>query len=167
MKKLAVLSVATTMVLSGMGPSFAENSGDEHSAQSRGGFGDSGVMNSRSYGGYDRCNIYRCGGYRHSHYGGDYYGNDYYRHYNNHYDNGYYRHYHDGYYRHHDNGAGALIGGLAAGAIIGGLIASQPHGYPVGNSHVDWCYSRYRSYRAYDNTYQPYYGPRRQCYSPY
>ncbi|RWQ89654.1 MAG: BA14K family protein [Mesorhizobium sp.] len=36
-----------------------------------------------------------------------------------------------------------------------------------GDSHVEWCYSRYRSYRAYDNTYQPYYGPRRQCISPY
>ncbi|WP_348631649.1 BA14K family protein [Mesorhizobium sp. M6A.T.Cr.TU.014.01.1.1] len=32
---------------------------------------------------------------------------------------------------------------------------------------MEWCYSRYRSYRAYDNTYQPYYGPRRQCISPY
>ncbi len=33
--------------------------------------------------------------------------------------------------------------------------------------HVDWCYDRYRSYRESDNTYQPYNGPRRQCYSPY
>ncbi|MBB3318687.1 putative membrane protein [Rhizobium sp. BK181] len=148
MKKLAVLVLAIATSLAGVGPSFAENSGDEHSAQSRGGFGDSGVRNSRSF---DRCSIYRCGGYRHGGYGNRYYGNRY----------------HDGYYRHHDNDAGALIGGLAAGAIIGGLIASQPQAGPVGNSHVDWCYSRYRSYRAYDNTYQPYYGPRRQCYSPY
>lgn len=36
-----------------------------------------------------------------------------------------------------------------------------------GNAHVRWCYNRYRSYRAYDNTFQPNYGPRRQCYSPY
>lgn len=35
------------------------------------------------------------------------------------------------------------------------------------NSHVSWCYQRYRSYRAYDNSFQPYYGPRRQCRSPY
>jgi hypothetical protein len=34
-------------------------------------------------------------------------------------------------------------------------------------AHVEWCYNRYRSYRAYDNSYQPYYGPRRQCVSPY
>lgn len=35
------------------------------------------------------------------------------------------------------------------------------------SSHTEWCYARYRSYRAYDNTYQPYNGPRRQCYSPF
>lgn len=57
-----------------------------------------------------------------------------------------------------------------AGAIIGGAIAPQPA--PVyrsqsGSAHVRWCYNRYRSYRAYDDTYQPYDGPRRQCYSPY
>ncbi|CDM57507.1 MULTISPECIES: BA14K family protein [Rhizobium] len=153
MKKLAVLVLAIATSLAGVGPSFAENSGDEHSAQSRGGFGDSGARNSR---GFDRCSIYRCGGYRHGRYGDRYYGN--------HSGNRYYR---DGYYRGHNSDAGALLGGLAAGAIIGGLIASQPVARPVGNSHVDWCYSRYRSYRAYDNTYQPYYGPRRQCYSPY
>lgn len=35
------------------------------------------------------------------------------------------------------------------------------------NSHVEWCYARYRSYRAWDNTYQPNHGRRRQCLSPY
>lgn len=39
--------------------------------------------------------------------------------------------------------------------------------YRVSNAHVNWCYNRYRSYRAWDNTYQPYNGPRRQCWSPY
>lgn len=33
--------------------------------------------------------------------------------------------------------------------------------------HSDWCANRYRSYRHYDNTFQPYGGPRRQCYSPF
>ncbi|PRD43480.1 BA14K family protein [Phyllobacterium phragmitis] len=50
------------------------------------------------------------------------------------------------------------------GAIIGGAIANQNRG---GSAHVRWCYNRYRSYRAYDNTYQPYNGPRRRCVSPY
>jgi BA14K-like protein len=36
-----------------------------------------------------------------------------------------------------------------------------------GSAHVQWCYDRYRSYRAYDNTFQPYSGPRQQCWSPY
>ena len=86
----------------------------------------------------------------------------------------YYRdsYYRDRYYRRHrDSNVGAIIGGLAAGAIIGGALAQPryvtPRRYVGGNAHVNWCYSRYRSYRAYDNTYQPYGGPRRQCYSPY
>ncbi|MBB5752999.1 BA14K family protein [Prosthecomicrobium pneumaticum] len=33
--------------------------------------------------------------------------------------------------------------------------------------HVRWCEARYRSYRAWDNTFQPYNGPRRQCRSPF
>lgn len=70
------------------------------------------------------------------------------------------RYYRDRYYR-HDN-TGAIIGGLAAGAIIGGIIASQPR-VSAGSSHADYCYSKYRSYRASDNTYQPTSGPRRQC----
>jgi hypothetical protein len=64
------------------------------------------------------------------------------------------------------NNAGAIIGGFAAGAIIGGALAAQPRQYS-GNSNTQWCYNRYRSYRAYDNTFQPNHGPRRQCYSPY
>lgn len=37
----------------------------------------------------------------------------------------------------------------------------------LSRAHVNWCYNRYRSYRAYDNTFQPYGGPRQQCWSPY
>lgn len=84
---------------------------------------------------------------------------------------GYYRDGYRRYYRDRDNDAGAFIGGLAAGAIIGGLL-SQPRYYngprvAGGSPHTRWCYARFRSYRAWDNTYQPYNGPRRQCYSPY
>jgi hypothetical protein len=43
---------------------------------------------------------------------------------------------------------------------------ASPAYYGRGN-HEAWCYARYRSYRAYDNTFQPYYGPRRQCIGPY
>ncbi|KKX34316.1 BA14K family protein [Rhizobium sp. LC145] len=75
--------------------------------------------------------------------------------------------------RHRDrSNFGAALGGFAAGAIIGGALA-QPRYAPAprysggGSAHVNWCYSRYRSYRPYDNTFQPYNGPRRQCYSPY
>jgi hypothetical protein len=39
--------------------------------------------------------------------------------------------------------------------------------YRLPAAHVRWCHNRYRSYRAWDNTFQPYNGPRRQCRSPY
>lgn len=55
-----------------------------------------------------------------------------------------------------------------AGAIIGGTMNQAPAARSRGGSaHVQWCYDRWRSYRASDNTYQPYNGPRRQCVSPY
>ncbi|WP_429123257.1 BA14K family protein [Ensifer sp. 4252] len=44
---------------------------------------------------------------------------------------------------------------------------AQPRRYYGGNSHTSWCYSRYRSYRAWNNTFKPYYGACRACYSPY
>lgn len=34
-------------------------------------------------------------------------------------------------------------------------------------AHVDWCAARYRSYDVRTDTYQPYHGPRRYCWSPY
>lgn len=53
---------------------------------------------------------------------------------------------------------------FATGIIIGGAIASQPRAsYRGMTEHQEYCMQRYRSYRAYDNTYQPNYGPRRQC----
>lgn len=69
---------------------------------------------------------------------------------------------------------GAIIGGFAMGAIVGSALARPryvvpPRRFrPVGSSaHVRWCYARFRSYRSWDNTFQPFRGPRRQCISPY
>ncbi|QPC86996.1 BA14K family protein [Mesorhizobium sp. NBSH29] len=97
---------------------------------------------------------------------------------------GYYRHGGRGYYNGHrgyrnhrrgwrqHNGWWFPPAAFVAGAIIGGAIAQPtyrqaPAYRPAGNAHVQWCYNKYRSYRASDNTYQPYNGPRQQCYSPY
>lgn len=68
--------------------------------------------------------------------------------------------------------AGAILGGIVAGAIIAGAVNESrrrraPRRVYRGNAHTNWCYRRYRSYRAYDNTYQPYSGRRRACRSPY
>ncbi|MEQ1955337.1 BA14K family protein [Mesorhizobium sp. CN2-181] len=79
-----------------------------------------------------------------------------------------YRDYRPGYKRHGDYwypAAAFLAGGLITGAIAN----SQPREVIVqrGGSHEEWCANRYRSYRAYDNSFQPYNGPRQQCVSPY
>jgi hypothetical protein len=76
---------------------------------------------------------------------------------------------HRGYrygHRRHRSNAWVPFAILGMGAVIGSAIAND-RAYSGGGSHVNWCANRYRSYRAYDNTYQPYGGPRRQCYSPY
>lgn len=74
-----------------------------------------------------------------------------------------YREYRRGYRRHGDAWypAAAFLGG----ALVGGAISNSQSAPRVrsGGSHAEWCYSKYRSYRASDNTYQPNNGPRRQC----
>ena len=80
------------------------------------------------------------------------------------------------YHHHHYHGGGwhggggdvgaAIAGGIIGGAIIGAMTAPRP-AYAEGDAHVQWCYNRYRSYRAADNTFQPYGAPRQQCISPY
>ncbi|MFC3072706.1 BA14K family protein [Shinella pollutisoli] len=75
-----------------------------------------------------------------------------------------YRHHRPGYRRHSD-GWWYPLAAFGIGTIVGGAIANQPAA--GGNAHVNWCANRYRSYRAYDNTFQPYNGPRQQCISPY
>jgi len=90
------------------------------------------------------------------------------------------------HHRRHFRGGDAAILGLGLGLGLGGLPyydgydpyydAYPPYYYQprriyrterLSNAHVRWCYNRYRSYRAWDNTFQPNYGPRRQCISPY
>lgn len=94
------------------------------------------------------------------------------------------------YHRRHGRDYGGLALGLGVGVPLGAYLASRPaYGYDGpyynetyvvrrtapryvyrdygGNRHTNWCYGRYRSYRAYDNTFQPYNGPRQLCYSPY
>jgi hypothetical protein len=84
-----------------------------------------------------------------------------------------YRHERRGYRRHSD-GWWYPLAAFGAGAIIGGAIANDGYSRPreryegsVNPRHIDWCYARYRSYREYDNSYQPNYGGRRECLSPY
>ena len=67
------------------------------------------------------------------------------------------------HHRRHYRGSGLYFG---LGVVPGYYYGTRQH-YRSGSAHVRWCYDRYRSYRAWDNTYQPYYGPRRQCRSPY
>jgi hypothetical protein len=92
------------------------------------------------------------------------------------------------HHRHHRyfNGGDAAILGLGLGLGLGSLPYDNYYDpyyydpYPryyqprriyrterLSNAHVRWCYHRYRSYRAWDNTFQPNYGPRKQCWSPY
>ena len=93
---------------------------------------------------------------------------------------GHYRHYHD----YDDDDFGVVLGlglpllglGLGYGGYGGygynngyypGYSNYPRRYYRSGNAHENWCYSRYRSYRAWDNSFQPYNGPRRECISPY
>jgi hypothetical protein len=52
-------------------------------------------------------------------------------------------------------------------AFIARAMIGRGHDSRAGNVHVRWCTDRYRSYRAWDNSFQPYNGPRQRCNSPY
>ncbi len=41
------------------------------------------------------------------------------------------------------------------------------HVHAGDNRHVKWCYAHFRSYREWDNSFQPRHGPRRECISPF
>ncbi len=84
-----------------------------------------------------------------------------------------YRDYRPGY--RHYNGYWFPLAAFGAGALIGGAIASEPryvepaprYSGGINPQHYQWCSARYRSYDPGSNTFQPYNGPRQQCYSPY
>ena len=86
-----------------------------------------------------------------------------------------YRH-HRPHHRYHD-GYWYPLAAFGAGALIGGAIASQPryvepaprrvYSSGINPRHYDWCHARYRSFDSRTNTFQPYHGPRKTCYSPY
>ena len=86
----------------------------------------------------------------------------------------------------HAGSRDAFVGGLVGG-VVGGVIGSSRRRSPdvvyvqprrvyrepvvvhrsVGNAHVNWCYSRYRSYDARTDTYVAYSGRVKYCNSPY
>lgn len=70
-------------------------------------------------------------------------------------------------YRRHSDGFWYPLAAFGAAAILGGAIANQPRANYGGSRHVQWCASRYQSYRASDNTYAPRAGVRASCNSPY
>ena len=70
-------------------------------------------------------------------------------------------------YRRNNDGWWYPLAAFGAGAIIGGAISSSHQQPTYGGSHVQWCANRYKTYRAYDNTYVPYAGARARCVSPY
>jgi hypothetical protein len=77
-----------------------------------------------------------------------------------------YKHYPRRHHRRHYN----VYPGFYLGLGVPTYRYVEPRRYyrrHVGSSHVAWCYDRWLTYRAWDNTYQPLYGPRRQCRSPY
>jgi hypothetical protein len=84
------------------------------------------------------------------------------------------------------NGDGVLAMGSFEGGVVGGESASEVDATETGSispdgastsdadtspllteAHLEWCSSRYRSYRPRDNSFTPYSGGRRQCESPF
>lgn len=158
MKKLISMLSVGVLAISMVGPVAAQGMGQDTS-----GLGPGGTTGNLNRGHFAR--DWRPHHWRHGerHWRGNVHRHGFYNHDGYGWYNGYrgYRHYRHGY-REYDGWwfPAAILGG----AIIGNAIVNAPSG---GSAHVRWCYDHYRSYRASDNTYQPYSGPRRQCVSPY
>jgi hypothetical protein len=72
------------------------------------------------------------------------------------------RRYYRGGYHHHD-GAGAAIAAGVGAAVIGGIIASQVARPAPAPDAVQYCLSRYRSYRPETGTYTGFDGYQHPC----
>ena len=80
------------------------------------------------------------------------------RHHHNRWGSGHRLHGNDSYYDDNSD-SGVLFKSFVTGTLFSG---QRAQGY-YDDDHARACASRYRSYRASDNTYQPSYGPRREC----
>ncbi len=78
------------------------------------------------------------------------------------YRHGNYRHYHNGYY--YASPWWLLTAPLVGGALSGAYGAPR---YDNGNSHVEWCLDRYRSYNPRTDRFLGYDGEYHRCNSPY
>jgi hypothetical protein len=164
MKKILSLLSAGALALAMISPAMAGGDIDNtaHPYASRGAIGLGPAA--RAFRVRDGWHGHRGGWHgRHGGWHGDHRG--FYRHggygwYNGHRGYRYHRH----GYRYY-NGWWFPATAFLGAAIIGNALAPHPV-YRGGSYHVRWCYNHYRSYRASDNTYQPYSGPRRQCVSP-
>jgi len=71
-------------------------------------------------------------------------------------------------YRRHSDGWWYPLAAFGAGTILGGAIANgHTSSHSLDRRHYQWCASRYKTYRASDNTYVPSVGRRAICNSPY
>lgn len=61
----------------------------------------------------------------------------------------------------------SLEGDAVDHTLVTGAITGSADTVYDNAPHVEWCRNRYNSYRAYDNTYQPYNGRRRRCQPPF
>ena len=85
-----------------------------------------------------------------------------------------YRGYRDGYRR--SNGYWFPPEAFLGVMILNGIIQNQrpvyrqnyrQHRMSYGDAHIQWCQSRYRTYDIRTDSYQPNYGGRKLCNSPY
>ncbi len=71
--------------------------------------------------------------------------------------------------RDHDHISRAEARAKAEGKDLGdepGSYVTREFAFQMSPAHVRWCEGRYRSYRAWDNSFQPAIGPRMQCVAP-